>query len=54
MRSPPSTVTLLPATSIACTSAFRIVRLPRFICRCSTWRIGALTAGALKPAVATW
>ena len=32
----------------------RIVRLPRFISLRSTWRIGALTAGALRPAVATW
>ena len=32
-----------------CTSACRIVRLPRFISRRSTWRIGALIAGALRP-----
>ena len=36
------------------TSPRRMVRLPRRISLRSTWRIGALTAGALSPAVATW
>ena len=42
------------ATSIVLTSALRMVRLPRAISRLRACRIGALTAGALRPAVATW
>ena len=46
--------TVRAAASIAATSASRIVRLPRCSRLRSTWRIGAVTAGALSPAVATW